>query len=150
MWVLINNVPINIFNDLNVSTIIKFDSEWVEANKFYYKDHQRFRVQSMVFDLATKKKWLEIEKMDKDFSNVVRSDGSTYYSPKFIQTHENSIMWDGNEFFNIKNGYVFCVSDNRHFVLSDLYETEDAAQEAYNKMLSTINKIVARLQRITI
>lgn len=150
MWVLINNVPINVFDDLNVSTIIKFDSEWVEANKFYYKDNQHFRAKSMVFDLATKKKWLEIEKMDKVFKNVIRSDGSSYHSPEFIQKHENSIMWDSNEFFNIKTGYVFCVSDKSHFVLSDLYETEDAAQEAYNKMLSTINKIVARLQRITI
>ena len=150
MWVLINNVPINVFDDLNVSTIIRFDSAWVEANKFYYKDYQHFRVQSMIFDLAIKKKWLEIEKMDKDFSNVVRSDGLTYYSPKFIQKHENSIMLNGNEIFNIKTGYVFCVSDRRHFVLSDLYESEEAAQDAYNKMLSTINKIVARLQRITI
>lgn len=150
MWVLINNVPINVFDDLKVSKIIKFDSAWVEENKFYFKDHQHSRFQAMIFDLATKKKWLEIEKMNKDFKNVTRSDGSTYYSPKYIQTHENSIMWDVNEFFNIKTGYMFCVSDKRHFVLSDLYESEEAAQEAYNKMLSTINKIVARLQRITI
>ena len=152
MWVLINNVPINVFDDFYTSTVIEFNKKFVENNVFYFNNsHISGRSKThIILNVASSKKWFDVEVMEKEEIQKESHSGYPYTSKHYIKKHEDSIGYDEFEFFNIKEGYFFYVSDSKRIIVSELYETKESAQEALEKLLSTVNKIVARLQRVTI
>ena len=152
MWILVNNIPVNVFDDFFASTVIEFNKEFVSNNIWFYKDdnHSSRSISHIILNVAASKKWMEVETMESEQIERKSHNDYTYYDTKYIQKYDDSLTHDGHEFFNIQSGYFFYVSDNKRVVLSQLYQSKESAQEALEKLLSTVNKIVARLQRVTI
>lgn len=151
MWILVNNIPINIFDEFFVSPVIEFNKDFLNNNVFYYNNNCSGRSHMrIILDVASSKKWFEVELMDSEIIEQADMSGHPYSTRKYIKKYEDSLDYDHREFFHIKPGFFFYVSDSHRVRVSELYDTKESAQEALEKLLSTVNKIVARLQRVTI
>ena len=91
MWILVNNIPVNVFDDFYASTVIEFNKEFVSENICFYKeDYGSGRsITRIILRIAASKKWMDVECMETELIERKSHNGYKYHDTKYIQKYED-------------------------------------------------------------
>ncbi len=152
MYIIVNNTPINIYYS-SISNIYKLCINNLRSicdsiinpdgsGKYVLSRYKR------IGEIIYKRKWITFDEIDyKTYSEGIQKETDYHNSELFRQSN-----YDKDKFFkvNIKDGYFFYIEDNMHIVVSELYKTKEAADNALNKIISKINEITANDIKVNI